>query len=111
MKCDGCGAEIVFRGTMCETDDGKGMESFCSRCSSPANQEFRICTVCHEPMIDGMTDLEGFYAHEECFEKAMDERFSEWRQVDDDGCGGYYEWYDQRECERCGTGIFYTEWY
>ena len=76
------------------------------------DSEFRTCMKCGRPMAEGMTDLGTFYAHEECFEEAMDEMFpAGWRQVDDDGCDGYYEWYEPREMEWQGTGIFYTEWY
>ena len=45
-------------------------------------------------------------------EQEMAERFDEYRACDDgDGCGGYYEWYEPREQEWCGTGIYWTEWY
>lgn len=107
VKCDGCGEVIAHCGTMASEH-----EHFCDNCSTPANQEFRICIHCGKPMVDGFTDLDGFYAHEECFEDAMDNMFPDgWREVADDGCDGYYEWFDQRECEWCGTGIFYTTWY
>ena len=45
----------------------------------------RICIVCGKHMHDGMTDEDGFYCHEECFEQAMDERYGTWRAVNDDG--------------------------
>lgn len=70
----------------------------------------RICCVCGKYMHDGMTDEDGFYCHEGCFAQAMDERYGIWRTVNDDGCGGYYEWYDVREGKWEPTGIYYTEW-
>lgn len=107
VKCDGCGKVIEHSGTMANES-----EHFCDECSTPANQEFRICTVCGKPMVSGMTDDGAFFCHEECLDEAMDAEFpGGWREVADDGCGGNYEWYDQRECEWCGTGIYYTEWY
>ena len=106
VKCDGCGKRIEFWGTVADGNH------YCAECSTPANQEFRICNVCGLPMFDGFTDLDGFYCHDGCFEQAMDAEFpAGWRQVEDDGCDGYYEWYDPREQEWCGTGIFWTEWY
>jgi len=72
--------------------------------------ETRKCNFCGAEMFDGMTDGEDFHCCDECFEDAMSEEFGEWRATDDDGCGGYYEWYDVRECEWCGTGIYYTDW-
>lgn len=72
---------------------------------------FRTCMVCGEPMADGMTNLEDFYAHEgSCFESLMDEWYPEgWRETDDEGeFGGYYEaLYDGKWCD---TGVFYTDW-
>lgn len=70
----------------------------------------RTCAHCGEPMIDGMTNLETVYVHERCFEEWMDENCPEgWRQVEDDGFGGYYE--ELIDGKWTGTGIFYTEWY
>lgn len=110
VKCDGCGEIITQCGTMCESDDGKTTLHFCDDCSSPANQDFRICMVCGQPMIEGYTDGGNFYACEKHFEKAMTETYVNWREVDDDFCDGYYEWYEPRE-GWCGTGIYWTTWY
>lgn len=118
VKCDGCG-ERITDGWMPQERMADGFHiddehHYCDECAQEIEGrcEFRTCTRCGKPMVDGFTDLDGFYAHEECFDAEMDELFpGGWRQVDDDGCDGYYEWYDQRECEWCGTGIFYTTWY
>lgn len=126
VKCDGCG-EVIDSGWM-PTEEGRNEggpwfhvceeEHYCEACSERKRLdgdtmcEFRICTGCGKPMVDGMTDLDGFYTHEECFDGEMDELFpAGWRQVEDDGCDGYYEWYDPREQTWQGTGIFYTTWY
>lgn len=114
VKCDGCGEVLNCYGTMCDSDDGKQELHFCDACSTPANQEFRICMECGLPMYDGMTNLERVYTHEECFKSWMDTNCPDgWRlnQHEDDERwdGGYYdevidgEWQD--------TGIFYTQWY
>ena len=74
----------------------------------------RICQHCGKPMIDGMTDLVGFYTHEgECFKAEMDSLYGEgmWHPVDDDGEGGYYVIAPKEQGgESEGTGIFYTSW-
>lgn len=72
----------------------------------------RICDMCGKEISDGMTDDQGsFYCCQECFTAYMNRDCGEdgWRDVEDDGCGGYYEvrgedgkWY--------GTGIYWTEW-
>ena len=121
--CDNCGMELEFSGWLREIWHYKGEvkvawstvedEHYCDECMRdivPCH-EFRICDVCGKPMDAGMTDLDGFYCHEECFEEAMADRFGEWREVEDDGYDGYYEWYDVRDQTWNGTGIFYTEWY
>lgn len=74
--------------------------------------ETRICMVCGKPMVDGMTDCHEFYAHESCFEKAMDETFPDgWRESDGMGrLGGYYESFHPLDGTWRDTGIFYTEW-
>lgn len=106
IKCCKCG-ELINDGRM--TYAG---ECYCEECA-PENEpthEFRVCIHCGKPMTEGMTDCARFYVHEGCFADAMSERYAAWREVDDDGCDGYYEWYDPRDDEWCGTGIFYTEW-
>lgn len=118
VKCDGCGCIIKRSGTMASED-----EHFCDDCSTPANQEFRICNHCGLPMIDGMTNEGGwvihdFDVHEECFEAAMDERYGKgkWRPIEGDMTGGndgYYEALTGDEAdppEWIDTGIYYTQW-
>ena len=107
--CASCGCEVDTFGYV--GDELNEDAIYCDGCATPAMQECRICQVCGEPMIEGMTDLGTFYAHEDCFEKAMCDTFGQWRQVEDDGYDGYYEWYDAREQVWQGTGIFYTTWY
>jgi len=122
VVCDGCG-EVIDSGWM-PANHGESQtglwfsivehEHYCDEHQEDAGKgrvEFRICMVCGKPMNDGMTDLERFYCHEECFEQAMADEFGQWREVEDDGCDGYYQAYDAREDRWFGTGIFYTEWY
>lgn len=120
--CDNCGDELDsgwlrdiwhYQGNARTGWSTVKDEHYCDKCAQDIvyKHEFRTCMVCKLPMDAGMTDLESFYCHEECFDKAMCDTFGEWRQVPDDGYDGYYEWYDAREDEWCGTGIFYTEWY
>jgi len=106
VKCCKCG-ELTDAGFM--TENGA---CYCDECApeSEPTREFRVCVHCGKPMTAGMTDFVRFYVHEGCFADAMGERYATWREVEDDGCDGYYEWYDPRENEWCGTGIFYTEW-
>lgn len=67
----------------------------------------RPCALCGQQVAAGMTDLEGFYAHEKCFEAAMDKRYGVhmWLAVDPDGYYAHYTgdgvWED--------TGIFWTD--
>ena len=67
-------------------------------------------------MTDGMTDLEGFYAHEGgCFRALMDSEYGEgqWRLNRHDGAplwdGGYYDRLDD-DGTWGDTGVFYTQW-
>lgn len=110
VKCDGCGKVIKHSGTMASET-----EHFCDECSTPANQEFRICDHCGKPMVDGMTDLCDFYCHEKCFERAMDARYPDgWRinpSGDEGPCGGYYDSLYKPDGSWNDTGIFYTTWY
>jgi len=121
VVCDGCG-EVIDSGWH-PVDTGRNENGpwfsiheeahYCDGCADgiAGRCEFRTCMVCGKTMVDGFTDLERFYCHEECFGQAMADEFGQWRQVEDDGCDGYYEWYDAREQTWNGTGIFYTEWY
>jgi len=107
IRCDMCGISLDSDGGYMPNEN----THLCEECGCSCMQEFRVCIVCGKPMTGGMTDLDSFYCHEECFEDAMDMWFpGAWRAAEDDGCGGYYEWYDARDCDWCGTGIFYTEW-
>lgn len=65
------------------------------------------CPVCDEPIEFGCMWDDGTLVHEHCFEEYMDKEYGNWRQVSDDGNGGYYEAWDGTEWY--GTGIFYTE--
>ena len=119
VKCDGCGESIIDNGWSAYPDDSKEILHFCDGCEPrdiPHRHEFRICRRCGTLMDSGFTD-EGnemgysFLCCEDCFEQEMAERFGEYRACDDgDGCGGYYEWYEPREQEWCGTGIYWTQW-
>lgn len=106
VKCDGCGCAIAECGTMADEH-----HHYCDDCSTPANQEFRICMECGMPMVEGYTDEGTFYACEGCFDAAMLDYFGEYREVDDDGCNGYYEWFEPRECAWNATGVYWTQWY
>ena len=126
VKCDDCHMEVES-GWMLYTvavDDGRTFHvvdderHYCDECAEryECRSEFRICRRCGTLMYSGFTD-EGnemgysFLCCEDCFEQEMAERFGEYRACDDgDGCGGYYEWYEPREQEWCGTGIYWTEW-
>lgn len=72
----------------------------------------RTCVCCGKPMINGMTNEWEFYAHEHCFEKAMNEEFGagNWRITEDDGKNGCYEYTEDDGKTWYGTGIHYTEW-
>ena len=117
VKCDGCGKRITDAGWLRHEVD----EHYCEDCYADGKadgraDEFRICIHCGKPMIDGMTDGEEFYAHEECFEAAMDAKYGKycWQlNLDPDGGenGGYYDAYDGDANEWYDTGIYYTEWY
>lgn len=76
--------------------------------------EERICEVCGEPVLAGMTNQDGdFYCHEECFEKFMNEIYGKhhWMAVRDDGNNGYYLVSDANVVGGYyGTGIYYTDW-
>lgn len=115
VVCDGCGKVIEHSGSMCSApDNDEEMLYFCDECSTPANQEFRICIHCGMPMIDGMTDLDRFYTHTECFEAEMNRIWGEglWHETEEAGVDdGFYEAYDSYEEAYFDTGIFYTEWY
>lgn len=69
----------------------------------------RICNHCRQPLSDGFTNLEDFYAHDgDCFVNEMNNRYGmgNWYQTEYVGTdGGYYE------VDGEDTGIFYTEFY
>lgn len=71
----------------------------------------RRCAVCGKIVLEGMTDLCDFYAHEQCFEEYMDRTYGKhnWMCVNDDGEDGYYIVRDDTLVGGFfGTGIFYT---
>ena len=121
VKCDDCHMEVES-GWMLYTvavDDGRTFHvvdderHYCDECAEryECRSEFRICDRCGSVMTEGFCDEEADHICEECFEDWMHESYpSGWRAVEDDGCGGYYEWYEPREQEWCGTGIYWTEW-
>lgn len=70
----------------------------------------RRCKWCGKLVHDGMMNMEGFYAHEDCFKPYMNEVYGPdgWRSSEDEleDCGFYAvkegeDWVD--------TGIFYTD--
>lgn len=89
-------------------DDADGVESLLAE--RYGDSPVRFCAFCGMPMELGFTDGEDFYACEECFERAMDDRYpSGWRDVEEEGeLGGFYEGYGDEAWE--DTGIYYTEW-
>ena len=74
-------------------------------------EPLRICMVCGRPLTQGYTDEGDFYCCEEHFNDAMESYFSEnYREVENDGCGGYYEYWDEYRDRYAPTGVYYTEW-
>jgi len=123
VKCDGCGERIesgwqryekVYDFMGCFIGDSTVEdEHYCDDCALAVKlkHEFRICDRCGSVMTEGFCDEEADHICEECFEDWMHESFpAGWRAVEDDGCGGYYEWYDAREQEWQGTGVYWTDW-
>lgn len=112
VKCDGCGEVIDACGWL-----GYDIEEhYCDDCYANGKaegraDEFCICMECGMPMVEGYTDDGTFYACEGCFDAAMLDYFGEYREVDDDGCNGYYEWFEPRECTWNATGVYWTQWY
>ena len=53
------------------------------------------------------------YTCEECFETYMNREYGEgnWRQVEDDGWDGFYEYCAPNTTDYVGTGIYYTTWW
>ena len=112
VRCDGCGEVIDMFGSF-----GCDGQHFCDEgCSTPANQEFRICQYCGQPMIQGYTVEGGFwYCCEKCFGGMLESDYPNgWRVNDHDDdphwIDGYYDYKDD-EGNWHDTGIFYTEWY
>ena len=68
---------------------------------------FPACPVCGNPITFGCMYDEGTLVHEECFKEYMDKKYGEWRQCEDDGADGYYQF--KVDGEWRGTGIYYTE--
>ena len=109
IYCDACGDAITMFGSMASEH-----EHFCDECSTPANQEFRVCSYCGEPMIDGYTVEGGFwYCCEGCFPKMLEKDYPEGlrenlHEDDSHWCGGYYDYL--HDGKWLDTGIFYTDW-
>ncbi len=70
----------------------------------------RICEVCGKHIHEGMTDENNMYCCEEHFAEYMDGEYGvgNWKEVEDDGCGGYYK--VLLDGEWVGTGIYWTTW-
>lgn len=79
-------------------------------------ENIRICEHCGRPLNGlegGMTTDDGdFYCHEDCFAEYMDKTYGkhQWMEVNDDGCNGYYMYYDPDKDSTFATGIYYTNW-
>ena len=121
VKCDGCG-EVIESGWMpTETGRSEGglwfsiveHEHYCDACAEQLDDlcEFRICDRCGAVMTEGYVLGESCdHACEECFGPWMDENCpGGWREVEDDGCDGYFE--ELIDGEWHGTGIYWTQWY
>lgn len=70
----------------------------------------RKCAACGKIVDYGMTDLEGFYAHEECLPAALDKYYGEGKWLHEDDWYGeehYTHYVGDGEWE--DTGIFYTD--
>lgn len=109
VKCDGCGAVIEHSGTMASET-----EHFCDECSTPANQEFRICERCGCVMVEGFVIGDACTTLcEDCFEPWMDENCPEgWRENPSGEEGEYGGYYDEMiDGEWVDTGAYWTEWY
>lgn len=113
ITCDGCGEPIDCCGSMCESDDGGRMLHFCDSCSSPANQEFRVCDRCGNVMTEGFCN-DSDHICEECWDKFTVEEFpygfretpeDEYDEDDDyyQACTEDGEWYV--------VGWYWTQWY
>lgn len=76
-----------------------------------AEDEVVRCIYCDKPIASGMTDGYGNNVHDECFPHYMNTCYGRknWKQTDDDGCGGYYLAKD-KDGEWKGTGFYYTDW-
>ena len=119
-ECAKCGERIEDRGWEVFPDGSNEILRFCDGCEPtdvPHRHEFRVCRRCGMPMNSGFTD-EGndmgysFLCCEECFDAEFFEHYGNMRiTTDNDGCGGYYMWYDEREQEWCGTGVYWTDWF
>jgi len=77
------------------------------------NEAFGIreCEECGKGIREGFTDMDGgLICCKECFNSYMDKTHGKnaWRETEDDGCEGYYQYYESEKWY--GTGIFWTEW-
>ena len=75
------------------------------------DKPYRVCERCRKLMQDGFCDKEGsLHICNNCFKTYMDKKYgkNKWRETDDDGCEGYYEYLENDNWY--GTGIFWTEW-
>ncbi len=71
----------------------------------------RFCDECNGVIQEGYTNTEGeICICKTCFENYMNATYGQdcWRQTDDDGCDGYYEYLENGTWH--GTGLFWTEW-
>ncbi len=72
---------------------------------------YRICDECGKLMQDGFCDMDGtLHICNDCFPNYMNKTYGKdmWKETEDDGCEGYYEYLENEAWH--GTGIFWTEW-
>lgn len=75
--------------------------------------EDRTCILCGKQVDAGMTNNEGIYAHEECFEDMMNTVYPYGWRPNPSGelgsHGGYYQAKELPADDWHDTGVFYTE--
>lgn len=101
--------EIILEAHFMPTDNNVGaVEDFLRMLGC---EPIRVCRVCGNTLTDGYTDEGEFYCCPDHFHEAMQGYFGEsYREVEDDGCGGYFEFWDEYRESWAPTGVYYTEW-